>query len=136
MLEMKFIKNDCLGCWFQKIIFQEMKFEGDSAGPTIILKAGGVPSSRLPSCITKMRPPILGVGFGPLNFAKTVRKVHQLTRTDLLSEHCSGPSTSENGKIWQKSGFSPFWLHWLLCGWACRGCVHNCCRACMCAVLS
>ena len=51
-----------------------MKFEGDSAGPTIILKAGGVPSSRLPSCITKMRPPILGVGFGPLNFAKTVRK--------------------------------------------------------------
>ena len=52
------------------------------------------------------------------------------------SEHCSGPSTSENGKIWQKSGFSPFWLHWFLCGWACRGCVHNCCRACMCAVLS
>ena len=52
------------------------------------------------------------------------------------SEHCSGPSTSENGKIWQKSGFSQFWLHWFLCGWACRGCVHNCCRACMCAVLS
>ena len=49
---------------------------------------------------------------------------------------CSGPSTSENCKIWQKSGFSQFWLHCFLCGWACRGCVHNCCRACMCAVLS
>ena len=45
-----------------------MKLEGDSAGPTIILKAGGVPSShRSILIITKVRPPILGVGFGLLN---------------------------------------------------------------------
>ena len=57
-------------------------------------------------------------------------------RLQQSSEHCSGPSTSENGKIWQKSGFSPFWPHWSLCGWASKGCVHSYCCVCMYAVLS
>ena len=72
-------------------------------------------------------------------FFVSLQKLHntmEMGMREKISEHCSRPSTSENGKIWQKSGFSPFWLHWFLCGWACRGCVHNCYRACVCAVLS
>ena len=33
-------------------------------------------------------------------------------------------------------GSFTIWPHWFLCGWACRGGVHHCCRTCMCAVLS